>query len=176
MKSINDVFDQIQVQGNLSDYEEKSLKRLLVLTSEDGINNPVLQDVIETVEVPFGVVDLVPTMLPCKDVSTNEERKLCMSKNIAKHVTTNFNLDLAKQLGLKGKQRISVLFKIDAQGDVIDIKARAPHPDLEEEAKRVVNLLPQFKPGKQDGKAVIVPYSLPILFQIAPEKIEDKKN
>lgn len=166
MKAINAVFEQIQVQGELSDYEEKSLKRLLVLTTKDGINNPVLQEVVETVEVPFGVVDQVPVMLSCQALKTNEERKLCMSKNIASNINKNFNLDLAKQLGLKGKQRINVIFKIDAQGDVIDARARAPHPKLEEEAIRVIYLLPQFKPGLQDGKAVTVPYSLPIIFQI----------
>ena len=176
MKAINEVFEQIQTQGNLSNYEEKSLKRLLVLTTDDGINNPVFQDVIETVEVPFGVVDEVPVMVACKDLKTNDERKACLSKNIAVHVNKNFNLNLAKELELIGKQRISVIFKIDANGNVIDVKARAPHPKLEVEAKRVINLLPQFKPGKQDGKAVTVPYSLPIVFQVHPDKKEDKKN
>ena len=176
MKAINTVFEQIQVQGELSEYEEKSLKRMLVLTSEDGINNPALQDVIETVEVPFGVVDEVPVMPACQNLKSNEERKACLSKNIAMHVTKNFNLDLAKKLGLSGKQRITVIFKINAKGNIIDVKSRAPHPELEVEAKRVINLLPQFTPGKQDGKAVTVPYSLPIMFQIAPDKKEDKKN
>jgi len=176
MKAINAVFKQIQVQGNLSDYEVDSLMRMLVLTTDDGINNPVLQEVVETVEVPFGVVDNVPVMVACKDLKTNDERKSCLSKNIAIHVNKNFNLNLAKDLELIGKQRISVIFKIDANGNVIDVKARAPHPKLEVEAKRVINLLPQFKPGRQDGKAVTVPYSLPIVFQIAPDKKEDNKN
>jgi len=123
-------------------------------------------EVLESVEVPFAVVDQVPIMAACQNLTTNEERKTCMSKNIAIHVNKNFNVDLAKQLGLIGKQRISVIFKIDTQGNVVDVRARAPHPELEKEAKRVVNLLPQFKPGKQKGKAVTVPYSLPILFQV----------
>ena len=37
---------------------------------------------------------------------------------------------------------------------------------LEEEAKRVIGSLPAFIPGKQRGEAVVVSYSLPILFQI----------
>ncbi|WP_456441896.1 energy transducer TonB [Psychroserpens sp.] len=126
----------------------------------------IVEDVIESIEVPFAVVDQVPTMLTCKDLTTNEERKRCMSKNIALHVNRNFNIDLAKRLGLQGKQRINTIFKIDTNGNVIDVRARAPHPKLEEETIRVINLLPQFKPGKQKGKAVTVPYSLPILFQI----------
>jgi protein TonB len=37
---------------------------------------------------------------------------------------------------------------------------------LEKEAARVINLLPKMKPGKQRGKSVIVPYSLPIIFVV----------
>ncbi|WP_431133735.1 M56 family metallopeptidase [Psychroserpens mesophilus] len=129
-------------------------------------------DVVESIEVPFAVVDQVPVMVTCQNLTTNEERKTCMSNGIASHVNKNFNIALAKQLGLTGKQRISVIFKIDTQGEIIEVRARASHPELETEAVRVINLLPQFKPGKQKGKAVTVPYSLPILFQIAP----DKKN
>ena len=73
---------------------------------------------------------------------------------------------MAGDLGLSGRQRISVIFKIDRTGSVIGVRARAPHPRLEKEAVRVINLLPKMKPGRQRGKAVIVPYSLPIIFQV----------
>ena len=46
------------------------------------------------------------------------------------------------------------------------VRSRAPHPRLEKEAARVINMLPKMKPGKQRGKPVIVPYSLPITFQV----------
>ena len=45
-------------------------------------------------------------------------------------------------------------------------RARAAHKNLEKEAIRVIKLLPIFKPGIYDGKKVIVPYSLPIIFEI----------
>ena len=46
------------------------------------------------------------------------------------------------------------------------VRARAPHPNLKKEAIRVVNMIPKMKPGMQLGKAVIVPYSLPIIFYL----------
>ncbi|MEY8850048.1 energy transducer TonB [Psychroserpens sp. XS_ASV72] len=118
------------------------------------------------VEVPFAIIEQAPIYEGCQDLSTNEARKQCFIESISKHVADNFNTDIAKVLGLQGKQRISVLFKIDKKGNVTQVKARAPHPDLEEEAIRVIELLPQFKPGTQKGKRVVVPYSLPILFQV----------
>jgi len=89
-----------------------------------------------------------------------------MSKKISKFVQKKFNTELASDLGLSGRQKISVIFKIDKNGNITGVRSRAPHPRLEKEAARVINSLPKMKPGKQRGKAVIVPYSLPIIFQV----------
>jgi BlaR1 peptidase M56/Gram-negative bacterial TonB protein C-terminal len=136
----------------------------------------------EEIEVPFGVIDEVPVFPGCETLTTNTERRKCMAEKITKFVQQNFNTDLAGDLGLTGRQRINVVFKIDADGNVIGIRSRAPHPKLEEEAKRVIGLLPKMSPGKQNGEAVIVPYSLPIIFQVATkattskEKVVNKKE
>jgi protein TonB len=58
------------------------------------------------------------------------------------------------------------MFKIDKKGEIVDIRARAPHKRLEKEAIRVVSILPKMKPGRQRGKAVGVKYSLPIVFNV----------
>ena len=94
-----------------------------------------------------------------------KRENVCLKK-IAKFVQRKFNTDLAGDLGLTGRQRISVIFKINKTGDVTGVRARAPHPRLEKEAQRVINLLPKMQPGKQRGVAVTVPYSLPIIFQV----------
>jgi len=121
----------------------------------------------EIVEVPFNTIENVPTLPECETLKTNEERKKCMSQFVSKHVAKNFNTDIADSLGIKGKQRIFVQFKIDREGQVIDIKTRASHGVLEKEAYRVINMLPRFTAGTQKGKKVVVPYALPIIFQIA---------
>jgi hypothetical protein len=132
--------------------------------------NPILNIVDgDNVEVPFSTVQNVPIYPGC-DKGNNEARRKCMSQKITKFVKKEFNTDLAGDLGLKGRQRISVIFKIDKNGDINGVRARAPHPKLKAEAIRVVNMLPKMKPGMQLGKAVVVPYSLPIIFEVA-EKV-----
>ncbi|WP_298900647.1 M56 family metallopeptidase [uncultured Psychroserpens sp.] len=125
------------------------------------------------IEVPFAIIDQAPTFSFCDSFESQEERKKCMSENVAKHVNKKFNTDLAKELGLVGRQRINVIFKINKEGFVTGVRARAPHPKLEEEAIRVINELPQFIAGKHKGKAVIVPYSLPIIFQVNADPKEE---
>ena len=124
-----------------------------------------VEEFIEDVEVPFAVIENVPEYPGCERGSNAEKRK-CMSNKIAKFVQRKFNTDLAGDLGLSGRQRISVIFKIDKKGNVVGVRSRAPHPRLEKEAARVINMLPKMKPGRQRGKPVIVPYSLPITFQV----------
>ena len=132
---------------------------------EIEIEDLEIEEVEEDIEVPFSVIENVPIFPGC-DKGNNAERRKCMSQKITKFVQRKFNTDLAGDLGLSGRQRINVIFKIDKNGDVVGVRARAPHPRLEKEAARVINLLPKMKPGKQRGKAVIVPYSLPIIFQV----------
>jgi len=135
----------------------------------DAPSEPVgsisVQDPVEETEIPFIIVEHVPGYPGCEKGS-NAENRTCMSKKIAKFVQRKFNTDLAIDLGLTGKQKISVVFKIDKNGSIIGVRSRAPHPRLEQEAARVINLLPKMKPGRQRGRAVVVPYSLPIVFQV----------
>ncbi len=128
--------------------------------------NKSKRDEFEVQEVPFALIDNVPIYQGCENLSTNQERKKCMADKINKHVVENFNVRLGKELGLKRRQRVNVIFKIDKDGNVKGIRSRAPHPDLETEAIRVISLLPKMIPGTHKGKNVIVPYSLPIIFQV----------
>ena len=116
--------------------------------------------------IPFAVIEEVPVFEGCEDLSSNEERKECMSRQITRFVNMNFNTNLGEELNLKGTNRVITQFRIDETGEVVDVKARASHPALQEEAIRVISELPQMQPGKQDGKDISVMYSLPIVFQV----------
>ncbi len=68
-----------------------------------------------------------------------------------------------KQTGIHG--RAYVTFKITKEGKVTDARiARGLHPPMDKEAVRVVSLMPDWKPGKKDGKPVDVTYTVPVEF------------
>lgn len=125
-----------------------------------------VEEIEEDIEVPFAFIENVPVFPGCEKEKGNNAKKKCMSTKIAKFVNKKFNVDLAGDLGLSGRQTIRVLFKIDKNGNVTNVQSRAPHPRLAKEAERVIKLLPKMKPGKQRGKAVTVSYTLPIIFQV----------
>ncbi|SDR67387.1 protein TonB [Formosa sp. Hel1_31_208] len=115
---------------------------------------------------PFDLtnVEIVPVYPGCEKMTTNKDRIKCMNEKIGRLVQRKFDTDIASKYGLSGKQRITVQFKIDQNGNVTDILTRAPHPGLEKEANRVTNKIPQMQPGYQSKKPVSVIYNLPIVF------------
>ena len=123
-------------------------------------------------KVPSEIFDNIPVYPGCK--GSELKKRKCMSERIAKFVERKFNTDIAADLGLTGRQRIGIIFKIDTLGNITGVRARAPHPRLEQEAVRVINLLPKMKPGIKNGKPVIVPYSLPMIFQVNEKKKKKK--
>ena len=63
--------------------------------------------------------------------------------------------------------RVIVQFVIDETGQVGDIKVVRPvSEELDAEAVRVVKTFPKFEPGRQDGEAVSVFYTLPVMFKL----------
>ena len=73
--------------------------------------------------------------------------------------------------------RVVLQFVVKKDGQIGEVKiARSVDPELDAEALRVVKSMPNFIPGRQDGKPVAVWYTLPISFKLQskPAKPEGK--
>ncbi|APG60497.1 M56 family metallopeptidase [Christiangramia salexigens] len=117
-------------------------------------------------KIPYALIEKVPAFPGCEEWA-HDVLKNCTSDKISQFVTKNFNTDLGKELGLTGFNRVLVQFRISETGKIVDVKARAPHPELVKEAKRVISSLPDMIPGEQNGRPVSVMYSLPIAFKVS---------
>ncbi|WP_111706869.1 energy transducer TonB [Lutibacter citreus] len=165
-KVIIDVIEQVK---NNKDIEETIFD---AVDPDAPVDLTKLTDVKieEDIDLKDAIFDMLfleeaPLFPGCK--GTKEELKACFSKQIHKFINKKFNAGLAETLGLSpGIQRIHTMFKIDKNGNIIDIQARAPHVKLKEEAIRVINLLPKMEPGKQQGRPVKVRFSMPIVFKV----------
>ncbi|CAL2075647.1 energy transducer TonB [Tenacibaculum dicentrarchi] len=153
--------------------DEKEVEETVIESTETDESEAVEVEDIEEVEeeevvvedVPFAIIEEVPIFPGCTGSKT--EKKACLNKKLQKHVQRNFDAELANELGLSpGKKRIYVQFKIDKDGSITSVNARAPHPRLKKEAIRVAKKIPKMKPGRQRGRAVRVGYTLPITFNV----------
>ena len=170
MNKINELAEAIMKKGEMTPEEEKALK---LLTTEaqpgDKVYTSVQEYLNETegeggMSVAFSEIERVPTYPGCS--GDNETLKKCFTERISAFVGENFNTKLGKDLGLTGIQRIVVKFKIDKSGNIVRATAKAPKPELEAEALRIIEKLPQMQPGEQKGEKVGVLYSLPIIFEV----------
>ena len=115
--------------------------------------------------VPFAVIEDVPIYPGCENVAKSERRN-CFQEQINKHVRKNFRYpEIAQEMGIQG--RVYMHFVIDKDGSITDIKiARSPDRNLGIEAERIIHKLPKMTPGKQRGRPVRVPFSIPINFRL----------
>ena len=71
----------------------------------------------------------------------------------------------AQEAGVQG--RVICSFVVDKKGNIVEPKIiRGIDPSLDAEALRVIGMMPRWTPGRQDGKAVRVLYTVPITFRL----------
>ena len=161
--------DEIKVADNNDDVKETAddiFKEELPTTDNAAKSEKI--EVLKKPEDPINImiVETVPIFPGCEKATSNQERRECMSSKLSKFIQKKFDTDLGQRLGLKGKQKIYVNFKINKRGDVEILQTQATHNKLGDEANRVVNKLPRMTPGKHGNKTVDVLYTLPISFTI----------
>ena len=118
-----------------------------------------------TEEIPIVLVENAPVFPGCENEKTEEDKRDCFQAMVQKHIRKNFRYpDPAKEMGLQG--RVSIMFTIEKDGGIDNVRLRGPHKSLEEEAARIISKLPTMKPGQQRGVPVKVSYSLPITFKL----------
>ena len=82
---------------------------------------------------------------------------------------------IAKENGIQG--RVILQFVVDETGKVTDPKViRSIDPSLDTEAIRLVLSMPRWIPGMQDGKAVAVRYTIPVIFKLETAEETSSKD
>ena len=72
---------------------------------------------------------------------------------------------VAQENGVQG--RVIVSFVVERDGSITDVRVvRSVDPSLDREASRVVRSMPRWSPGKQNGSAVRVKYTVPVVFRM----------
>ncbi|NDV83104.1 M56 family metallopeptidase [Bacteroides sp. 51] len=104
------------------------------------------------------------------------------NKALMEFLSANIKYPKAAQ-DSKTQGRVIIQFVVSETGDIKNPTIiRNVSPEIDEEAMRVITLMPKWKPGMQRGKAVNVKYTIPIMFnlgqsanspQFTPSKITD---
>ena len=148
--------------------DEEEVEETVIESTESDeemiIEDIVVEDDFEDIDVPFAVIEDVPIFPGCERVAKSQ-RRTCFQDQMNKHIRKNFRYpDIAQEMGIQG--RVYVNFIISKDGSITNIRMRGPDKNLENEAARIIGRLPKMTPGKQRGRAVRVPFSIPITFRL----------
>lgn len=129
---------------------------------------PVLQQEDPSKPAVFEVVDVMPRYAGCEDNKLDSVD--CTFMQMIKHIQTNLQYP-REALSIRAQGPVVVDFVVDSKGRVSDpIVTKGLGYGCDEEAIRVISLMPNWTPGVQDGKQVAVRMTIPIIFQLPKEK------
>ena len=164
--TVPEIVDQVDESKKLKNQDELNRSNISIASqdyegdSKDGINIDDLRDnqtqggtsaPVEEEAKVYNVVEQMPSF-PGGEAA------------LLKYVNTHIKYPaIAQEQEISGVVVLRFVVKEDGSvGEVIVQKSLEKHCD--EEAKRVVKSLPRFIPGKQQGKAVRVWYTLPVRY------------
>jgi len=152
------VQDEEEVEETVIESTETSNDEIIEVDDVD------IEEEDEDINIPFAIIEDVPIFPGCEKVS-KDKRRDCFQDQMNKHIKRNFRYpEIAQEMGIQG--RVYVSFIIDKDGSINNITMSGPDQNLEKEAQRIISKLPQMIPGKQRGRAVRVPFSIPITFRL----------
>lgn len=151
------VEDEEEVEETVIESTETSQEEEIV-----EVDDVVVDEMEEDVDVPFAVIENVPVFPGCENES---DKRACFNSMMQKHISKNFRYpEIAQEMGVQG--RVNIMFVIQKDGSIGNVRMRGPDKNLEKEAARIIGKLPKMTPGKQRGRAVRVPFSIPITFKL----------
>ncbi|WBX73465.1 energy transducer TonB [Tenacibaculum pacificus] len=166
--------NNLTTSGVSSSSNEKQTTDLVAanISKEININKNIedLKNKLSKEEVKkalkFTAVDRIPVFDACQKVKKGEESD-CFNNEMMKHISKHFSYP-SEALIQNIEGEVWVRFIISKSGYVKNIKTLGPDDSevLNNEAKRVVSLLPRFQSAKKQGKHTSVKYGFPINFSL----------
>ncbi|MBS1587477.1 MAG: TonB family protein [Bacteroidetes bacterium] len=143
--------------------EQKELKEASAgVKTEAGDVNGIDPGIVDKPGTGTGVVEAPPPPQIYQYVEQMPEPSVDVSSFLAKNIRYP---EQAKENNVEG--RVTLRFVVNETGTVSDITVvRGIGGGCDEEAKRVLASMPPWKPGKQNGRAVKVYFTLPIVFKL----------
>lgn len=157
--------------------EEKIFKDPEVEVEFTGSSPVELQEVAPVVDIVekqdviddklWDFVDQMPIFGDCSlDDYSGKELRNCSDIALLNFIQENLKYpSLERSNGIEGT--VIVQFVVDKYGAVSNVTiAREPNKGLGKAAKKIMESLPNWKPGKQNGRPVKVLYTVPVKFKL----------
>jgi len=137
--------------------------------NQDDLNKKTVNEAVAVEEVVEAPKEEVIEVEEAKPIFTIVEEMPSFpggEGELAKFLGANIVYpQIAKESAIQGTVYVS--FVVDSKGKVTDVKVlRGIGGGCDEEALRVVRMMPSWRPGKQNGQSVRVQFNMPIRFTL----------
>jgi TonB family protein len=136
-------------------------------TIPDNGPMPFLTDTVPGSGLIFKVVEEMPRYPGCEDSGlAGSDLDKCAQRLMLEHIYHELQYPVsAKEAGIQGRSIVQFVVRYD--GTITDaVIVRSIGYGTDKEVLRVVNTMPKWRPGHQQGKAVDVQFTLPVQFKL----------
>lgn len=148
--------------------------------SSEGI--PEAQRLVQRIQVPIGENTIMEQYLEmprypgCEDISDEADHKSCWEQLMLQFIYTNIQYpEFARENGIEGT--VVIRFVVDKDGSVIDTEIlREIGGTCGAESLRVVNMMPNWIPGKLFNEPAKIQYYLPVKFKLEGQTKKERKK
>lgn len=149
-----------------SDRMEKMINDAYNITYEEYLGRKKTDDFntpMKSGDIPYTITENKPVFPGCEDA---EDKDMCFKQKLDEHVRNNFTYPIeAQQANIQG--RVYINFRITKEGTIEVLNTRGPSKSLQDEAERIINLLPHLTPGTDEaGNPINVTFAYPIVFKL----------
>ena len=145
--------EEVHEDNEIKSQEELTSTKVAISIADIADLKQVVTQAEPEPEKVFDMVEQMPAF-----PGGMQELMVYLGKNI-KYPT------IAQENGTQG--RVIIQFVVERDGTISDVRvARGVDPYLDKEAVRVVKSMPKWIPGKQNGKAVRVKFTVPVMFRL----------
>lgn len=163
IKQDAEVSDEDEIKSQTELTESKVAISIADVKGNDEIHGMDIADVQELVVTEEPKEEEKPPVLDmAEQMPAFPGGTTALMKYIASHLKYP---TIAQENGVQG--RVTCQFVVDSDGRVTDVVVlRSLDPYCDKEAIRVIQSLPRWEPGRQNGRCVAVKYTLPIVFRL----------
>jgi len=118
------------------------------------------QDDVEVKGNKISMKETAPVWSGCED---SADKKACFNKMLMQHIRKNIKYSKNDQGEyIRGKATVSM--EVNEKGKVVVNKVDGKSPQINKEAKRLMESIPEMTPGKLGGKPKAIKYTIPLTF------------
>lgn len=141
-------------------YTKIAMKKLLIVALMLTGSISFAQENVTVKGNKVSIKETAPVWPGCED---NADKKECFNKMLMQHIRENIKYSKNdKGEYIRGKAIVSM--EVNEKGEVIVNKVEGKYPQINKEAKRLMEAIPKMTPGQLAGKPKAIGYTIPINF------------